>query len=94
MRPGLMRSTLLAAHRWVGLVLAAFLVLAGLTGSLMVWVEELDALASRGLFEAAAPGQTALVGHGMRRLDNLDVPQLTALAVLDHDAACGDSLME
>lgn len=67
MRPGLMRSTLLAAHRWVGLVLAAFLVLAGLTGSLMVWVEELDALASPGLFEAAAPGPAA------ERLDPLEV---------------------
>lgn len=37
------RAWLVLLHRYVGLVLAAFLVLAGLTGALLVWHEELDA---------------------------------------------------
>jgi uncharacterized iron-regulated membrane protein len=39
-----MRAILLLAHRYVGLLLAAFLVLAALTGSVLVWYQELDAL--------------------------------------------------
>lgn len=38
-----MRAAAVIVHRWVGLVLAGFLVLAGLTGSLLVWYHELDA---------------------------------------------------
>lgn len=37
------RNVLLAMHRWVGLVLAGFLMLAGITGALLVWNHELDA---------------------------------------------------
>ena len=38
-----LRGWLVIAHRLAGLALAAFLVVAGLTGSLLVWNTELDA---------------------------------------------------
>ena len=38
-----MRAVWLNLHRWVGLTLLAFLMLLGLTGSVLVWHKELDA---------------------------------------------------
>jgi uncharacterized iron-regulated membrane protein len=37
-----MRLFWVAIHRWVGLVIAGFLLIAGLTGALLVWYQELD----------------------------------------------------
>jgi len=42
-------------HRWLGLVMAGFLALAGLTGALLVWNQELDAAINPRLFQASAP---------------------------------------
>ena len=39
-----MRQRLVQLHRYVGLVMAGFLIIAGLTGALLVWYYELDAL--------------------------------------------------
>ncbi len=39
-----MRQRLVVLHRYVGLVMAGFLIIAGLTGALLVWYYELDAL--------------------------------------------------
>lgn len=50
-----MRSALVLAHRYAGLVLAGFLLFAGVTGSLLAWNEELDAAISPQLFHAGAP---------------------------------------
>lgn len=38
------RQRLVQLHRYVGLVMAGFLIIAGLTGALLVWYYELDAL--------------------------------------------------
>jgi len=38
-----LRKQLVILHRYVGLVMAGFLVIAGLTGALLVWYHELDA---------------------------------------------------
>jgi uncharacterized iron-regulated membrane protein len=54
-----LRPALVVVHRWVGLVLAGFLVLAGLTGALLVWVEELDAAVSPTLFQVPASDASA-----------------------------------
>jgi uncharacterized iron-regulated membrane protein len=54
-----MRNALLAMHRWVGLVLAGFLMLAGITGALLVWNHELDAALNPRLFQARAPSVDA-----------------------------------
>lgn len=54
-----MRAVLLPVHRYVGLALALFLVLAGLTGSLLAWNDELEAAISPQLFRVAAPATQA-----------------------------------
>ena len=54
-----MRTTLVLAHRYAGLVLAGFLLLAGITGSLLAWNEELDAALNPGLLRATAPAPGA-----------------------------------
>ncbi|OYO28787.1 PepSY domain-containing protein [Janthinobacterium sp. PC23-8] len=50
-----MRAVILLVHRYVGLLLALFLVLAGITGSLLAWNEELEAAISPQLFRVTAP---------------------------------------
>lgn len=44
-------------HRWVGLAMAGFLVLAGLTGSLIAFQAELDAWLNPDLFQARTAGE-------------------------------------
>ena len=50
-----MRAVMLLLHRYVGLLLALFLVIAGITGSLLAWNEELEAAISPRLFRVTAP---------------------------------------
>ncbi|OON59955.1 hypothetical protein B0920_22040 [Massilia sp. KIM] len=49
-----MRAYAVLFHRYVGLVLAGFLLVAGLTGALLAWQHELDALLNPGLYRAPA----------------------------------------
>src|SRR5688572_22146096 len=58
-RPAKVRPILVLAHRWLGLVMAGFLLLAGVTGSMLVWNDELDAAINPGLFKVAAPAGAA-----------------------------------
>lgn len=53
------RSLLVLVHRCVGLVLAGFLLIAGLTGALLAWNNELEAAISPGLFIAPPPSSDA-----------------------------------
>lgn len=64
-----LRPALVLLHRWVGLFLTCFLLLAGLTGTLLVWYEELDAWASPHLQRAAPPmpGATMLDPLALRQ---------------------------
>ncbi len=54
-RQGSYRAWLVLAHRWVGLVIAGFLLVAGLTGALLAWNDELEAWVSPELFRVAPP---------------------------------------
>lgn len=54
-----MRRILVWWHRYVGLVLAVFLLVSGLTGSLLAWNDELEALLSPQLFLATPPTPAA-----------------------------------
>ncbi len=47
-------------HRWVGLLMAGFLILEGLTGSLLAFREPLERLTNPQLFGVAAPGVAPL----------------------------------
>lgn len=49
------RQLLVLLHRYVGLAMAGFLLMAGLTGSLLAWNDELEALVSPQLFHAERP---------------------------------------
>lgn len=56
-----MRKLLVLLHRWFGLGLTLFLFQAGLTGALIAWDHELDALLNPSLYRAElAPGAEAL----------------------------------
>lgn len=65
-RPGtevshvLFRRLLLVCHRWVGLCIAGFLIMAGLTGAVISWDHEIDDLLNAHLLTAPpAPGDAA-----------------------------------
>lgn len=51
-----MRRALILWHRWVGLVIAGFLIVSGLTGAVISWDHELDAVLNPHLTEARAAG--------------------------------------
>lgn len=51
-----MRGFLVIIHRWAGLFIAVFLLVAGLTGSLISWDHELDEWLNPDLFEATQAG--------------------------------------
>ncbi|MFT7774207.1 PepSY-associated TM helix domain-containing protein [Roseateles sp.] len=53
----MIRPVLVLVHRWVGLVIAGFLLLAGLTGSLLAWYDELEVAISPQLFRVSLPGE-------------------------------------
>jgi uncharacterized iron-regulated membrane protein len=50
------RAALVLLHRYVGLALAGFLILSGLTGSVIAFNHELDAWLNSGLFRTAGEG--------------------------------------
>jgi uncharacterized iron-regulated membrane protein len=52
-----MRTLLTLLHRWFGLFIAVFLFIAGLTGALIAWDHELDALFSPAFYHAQGNGQ-------------------------------------
>lgn len=54
------RRAWLLAHRWLGLAAAAWLVVAGLTGSLLVIAEPVDESVNEDLLTVPAPGPLAL----------------------------------
>jgi uncharacterized iron-regulated membrane protein len=58
-RKASLRGWLVVAHRLAGLTLAAFLVVAGLTGSLLVWNTELDAALNPHWLRATASDTSA-----------------------------------
>ena len=62
-------------HRWAGLTLALFLAVAGVTGILLSWEDELEALTAPHLLRAAPP----VPGATMR-----DVPGMVAAAQARH----------
>lgn len=55
-----MRALAVIVHRWVGLVMAGFLLIAGLTGSLLVWYHELDVVLNPSLMQVQRPSVDAI----------------------------------
>jgi uncharacterized iron-regulated membrane protein len=69
-----LRQVWLRLHRYLGLAAAAFLLLAGLTGSLIAYEEELDAWLNPELFRSPARGAVLSTGDLLDRLQH-DLPQ-------------------
>ena len=77
-----MRAVLSLLHRWFGLSIATFLFIAGLTGAIIAWDHELDALLNPSMYKAegyvqaqtplelgrAGDGDTRIGGHISHRL--------------------------
>lgn len=63
-----LRPMLVALHRWLGLPIALFLFVAGLTGAVISWDHELDAALNPQLYEArsAATARVATVGDALQ----------------------------
>ena len=76
-----MKPLLRTVHLWTGLIFGTILVLQGLTGSLLSWVHELDALLNPGLLHVAPP-------PAMRAGEPLRVQAADAQAV--HDLLASD----
>lgn len=51
-----MRTVVVMLHRWAGLFIALFLIIAGLTGALISWDREIDAWLNPSLYQAASGG--------------------------------------
>lgn len=66
-----MRAKLVIVHRYLGLTMAAFLLVAGLTGALLAWNDELEAAISPALFVVPVPASEA--GRPPHRVDPLDL---------------------
>jgi len=54
-----LRATALWLHRWVGLVISVFLIVAGVTGSVLAFFHDLDAALNPELFHVEPPGPGA-----------------------------------
>jgi len=54
-----LKNSLLTLHRYLGLLLAGFLFIAGVTGSVLAFYYEFDALLNPGLFRVEQAGQAA-----------------------------------
>ncbi|OAI21907.1 MULTISPECIES: PepSY-associated TM helix domain-containing protein [Methylomonas] len=63
-----MRKIWLRLHRYLGLTAAMFLLLAGLTGSIIAYQQELDAWLNPDLFESSAQGSVLDTGELLERL--------------------------
>lgn len=67
-----MRLALTLLHRYVGLALAGFLMLAGLTGSVIAFHDELDAWLNPGLFRVAGRGAPLEPAELVERLERAE----------------------
>lgn len=86
----LIRRLLLVAHRWVGLVIAGFLIMAGLTGAVISWDHELDDLLNAHLVRTHTSGPVVSALELARRVEAAD-PR-ARVTYLPLTAEPGDSL--
>ncbi len=86
-----MRSTLTLLHRYLGLGLAGFLVLAGLTGSVIALYHELDEGLNPQLYRAPSEGTPLSVGELVARVERAE-PRARVSAV-DLEIVAGRSVI-
>jgi uncharacterized iron-regulated membrane protein len=88
-RAGLARRASVWLHRWVGLAMTAFLVIVGLTGSVLAFNTELERICAPQLFAAARPGQVRLDLATLAERTQALVPQarLQGISMTEPDQA-------
>jgi uncharacterized iron-regulated membrane protein len=64
-----LRPLWVVVHRWIGLVMAAFLFLTGITGAVISWDHELDDLLNPHLLETKSRGETRQALELMRKFE-------------------------
>jgi len=70
-----MRHTLVLWHRWVGLAMAAFLIISGFTGAIIAFEDELDAWLNPQLFQPHwQAGQPVLDAYQLQQLAQQQAP--------------------
>lgn len=67
-----MRNLVTLLHRWVGLVIAGFLFVSGLTGAVISWDHELDDLLNPHLMEAKSEGPALPILDLVKRVEAAD----------------------
>lgn len=67
-----MRSLLVLAHRYLGLTMALFLMIAGLTGSIMAFDDEIDAWLNPQLFQVESRGTALSPQQLVQRVEQQD----------------------
>ncbi len=75
-----MRLVFTLTHRWVGLFIAGFLFVSGLTGAVISWDHELDDLLNPHLMEAKSEGPALPVLDLARRVEGGPDPRVQAVA--------------
>lgn len=81
------RGRLLILHRWLGIGLAAFVVLAGLTGSLLAFHHEIDAFVVPELHRVAPQGSRASLDAAAERIERERPGLVVGYFVLSPDPA-------
>ncbi len=84
-RPRGWRTVWLLLHRWAGLTLTLFLVVAGLTGSLLAFAPQLDAWLQRDLYAVPVTGPRMDPFELHRRAEALLAPAHLDFVTLDSD---------
>jgi uncharacterized iron-regulated membrane protein len=79
-----LRPLLVLLHRWFGLAVAAFLFIAGLTGAIISWDHELDALLNPRLFDVQSSdaGRLPIAGPQLARMLEAADPRVRVTYVL------------
>jgi len=75
-----MRPAFTFLHRWVGLAIAGFLFVSGLTGAVISWDHELDDLLNPHLMEARSSGPQLPVLELVKRVETAD-PRVQAVSI-------------
>lgn len=75
-----MRAAFTFLHRWVGLAIAGFLFVSGLTGAVISWDHELDDLLNPHLMEATSAGPSLPALDLAKRIETAD-PRVQAVSI-------------
>jgi uncharacterized iron-regulated membrane protein len=81
-----MRLVFTILHRWIGLTIAAFIVMSGLTGAVISWDHEIDELLNPHLTKSDTPGQRIPVLELVRRAQQAHPNAFVSLFELNPEA--------